>query len=125
MNEILETSVNIISEGSRIEGKTVFENTTRVHGVIVGKIFSKQNSTLIISETAEIEGDIQGDIVIVDGFVRGDIHALTKVTLSSSGRVLGNIHSPVISIDFGAHFEGACSMQQPEKLTSEHPAVFA
>ena len=47
-----------------------------------------------------------GDEIIIDGFVHGDVNAKSKVTLSESGRLVGNVISPKFEIRFGAHFEG-------------------
>ena len=118
MIEVTETAVSIVSEGTRIEGKMIFDRMTRVHGTLAGKVFANDGSTLILGETSVVEGDIQADTLIVDGFVRGDINAKTRVVVSGTGRVLGNIKTPALVIQFGAHFEGNCMMEDANGLTS-------
>ena len=108
---ITEQAVTWIAPEIRIEGKIYFDQVARVHGQIRGQIEAAPGSTLILTETAYVEGDIQADTLFIDGFVRGDIVARTKVVISGTGRVLGNIESPSVSIDFGAHFEGQCKME--------------
>ena len=109
---IQETAINIISQETRIEGKAVFEQITRFHGTLIGEAHAREGSTLILAETSLIEGQVFGDTVWVDGFVRGDIHARTRVIVSGSGRVVGKIHTPSLKLEFGAYFEGSCDMQQ-------------
>ncbi len=104
--KIQETTTNLIAPGTLLEGKIVFENTTRIHGTLKGEVLSKPESTLILCESGRVEGNIQADTLIVGGYVKGDITATTKVTLTKTGRVIGNIKSPCLAIEFGAYFEG-------------------
>ena len=98
MTEIQETAINIVGEGTRIEGEVLFDRITRVHGVLVGKVRAKEGSTLILGETAVVEGDVS---------------ARKKVVISRTGRVIGDIHSPSVRVEFGAYFEGRCAMESP------------
>jgi cytoskeletal protein CcmA (bactofilin family) len=109
--EVEESSINIISEGTRLEGKVSLDRQSRVHGVLVGEISSQPGSKLILAETAVVEGTLHADEVIIDGFVRGDIIALGKVTISRTGRVIGNVQTPSFQLEFGAYFEGKCKME--------------
>jgi cytoskeletal protein CcmA (bactofilin family) len=110
MNAIHETTINLIAEGTRVEGKVTFDHITRVNGTLAGDVHAKDGSSLILSETAVVEGNIRADVVMVDGFVQGDIDAKTKVIVSRTGRVVGNITTPTLVLEFGAYFEGRCFM---------------
>jgi cytoskeletal protein CcmA (bactofilin family) len=116
-----ETSINLVSEGTHIEGKIVFDQISRVHGTLAGNVLAKPGSTLILAETAVVEGNIQADTLMIDGFVRGDIVASTRVVISGSGRVIGNIRTPSLLIDFGAHFEGQCKMPEGASTAGSTP----
>ncbi len=107
-----ETSINIIAEGTRLEGKIEFDHMTRVHGNLIGEIHSAPGSTLILSETSLVEGNIHADTLMVDGFVQGDIYAKTRVLISRTGRVVGNVKTKNLKLEFGAYFEGKCSTDQ-------------
>src|SRR4051794_26612298 len=102
MNTISETDVNVVSEGTRIEGHIVFDQVSRVYGVLVGQVKAKDKSTLILSETSVVEGNIEGDTVIIDGYVHGDVSAKTLVVVSKTGRLVGNIKTPSLTLEFGA-----------------------
>jgi cytoskeletal protein CcmA (bactofilin family) len=112
MKPISETAINIVSEGTRVEGTITFDQVSRVHGTLVGDVKGKPGSTLILSETAVVEGNIDADTLMVDGFVRGDIVAQSRVVVSGTGRVIGNISAPSLTIEFGAFFEGNCTMER-------------
>ena len=122
MNHLNETTINIIAEGTRIEGQVLFDHVTRVHGVLVGEVHAKEGSNLILSETAVIEGNIDADTLIIDGYVRGDIMAKARVVISRTGRVIGNIQTASLILEFGAHFEGRCSMEK-EKVGEKTPKL--
>ncbi len=103
--------VNIISVTSKLEGTVEFSEYTRFEGFIRGKLVGKPGSEIILGENGVVEGEIEGDVVIIDGFVRGNITATTKVVVSETGRVIGEINAPNVAIKFGAHFDGKCAMQ--------------
>jgi cytoskeletal protein CcmA (bactofilin family) len=108
---IEESAINVISQGTRIEGQIIFDQVSRVHGVLIGDVRARDGSVLILSETAVVEGRIDADRLIIDGYVQGDINTRGKVTISRTGRVVGNIRSPSVELEFGAYFEGRCNME--------------
>jgi cytoskeletal protein CcmA (bactofilin family) len=102
-----ESEINVVAEGTRIEGKISFDHISRVHGTLVGQVSAKEGSTLILSESSMVEGDISADILFVDGYVHGDISASTQVVISRTGRVVGNIKTKSLKLEFGGYFEGS------------------
>jgi cytoskeletal protein CcmA (bactofilin family) len=105
-----ETAITIISENTKIQGHMVFRNLTRVHGILLGEIQAEPGSTLIFSETAVVEGTIEADTLLIDGYVNGTIFAKKRIVISPTGRVLGKLQTPSLLLEFGAHFEGTCLM---------------
>jgi len=118
MNNLNESAINIIAEGTKIEGKMTFDHISRVYGILLGEVSAKVGSTLVLSEAAVVEGNIDADVLMIDGYVRGDVIAKTRVIISRTGRVIGNIKTPSLILEFGAHFEGRCSMEK-EKAKQE------
>lgn len=105
------TKMNLIHCSSKFEGTLEIEAYTRFDGQLKGALKGLPGSELIVGEKGLVEGAISGDTVIVDGFVRGNIVATKKVLISATGRVIGEIRSPNISIDFGGYFDGKCFME--------------
>lgn len=116
-----ETTVNIISEGTRLEGNILFDDISRVHGTLVGDVKAKDGSTLVLGETSVVEGNIHADVLLIDGYVRGDVTAKTRIVVSRTGRILGNIKTPSLTVEFGAYFEGSCAMDRPERTERPQP----
>lgn len=106
-----EDEITFVSESTRIRGTLEVGRLAKIFGSLVGEIQAATGSTVILGETAFIEGDILCDTLFINGFVRGNIKATTRVVVSCTGRVIGNIESPKIAIDTGGHFEGRSSME--------------
>ena len=106
-----ESDINIISETTKLSGKLELAETTRFHGTLNGDLVAHPGSTVVLGESGFIEGNVKADAIVIDGFIRGDVTATSKVVLSGLGRVIGDIKAPSVSIDYGAHFEGKCFTQ--------------
>lgn len=118
-SKIDESSINIISEGTRLEGKIEFDAISRVHGILSGEVQAKDHSVLILCETSLVEGNVHADTLMIDGYVRGDVTAKTRVVISQTGRVIGNIKTPSLIVEFGGYFEGRCAMGTQNALIPE------
>lgn len=114
---IEEHNLNIIAENTEIEGKLTLDSVTRFHGKFKGEIQAKNGSTLILASTSVIEGKIFADKIIIDGFVRGDVVAQTKITVTSQGRVSGKIQAPQVEVEIGAWIDGSF-ISSPKPLTT-------
>ena len=107
-----ETTINLVATDTRIEGTVTVEAVSRVNGVLIGKVVAKDGSTLILSETSVVEGEILADTLFIDGYVQGKIHAKTRVVISRTGRVIGEVNTPSLVIEAGAFLEGKCKMEK-------------
>jgi len=116
----LESDLTLFSQGSSITGKVSFDRFTRLHGKIEGEILGLAGSTIVVAESGAIYANIQCEEIIIDGFVHGNIHATKKVTISESGRLLGNVVAPKFEVRFGAHFEGKANTMKNSKLSASH-----
>ena len=99
---------NLITTETKLKGTVTFSGFTRFDGAIEGNIVGRPGSEIVLGETGVVEGQINGDLIIIDGFVRGDVEATGKIVLTETGRVIGTLKAPSIAISFGAFFEGSC-----------------
>ena len=97
-----------LGKGAEFTGKLMFNGSVRIDGDFKGSIFG--NGTLVIGEGAEIEADIRVDSVMVSGEMRGQIDVKKIIRIYSTGKVTGDLNTPVISVEEGAFFEGTCHM---------------
>lgn len=108
-SENVSTINTIIGDKSKIKGTLTVSESTRVDGVLEGKILSE--STVIIGEHGVITGNIEGCDILVAGSVHGNIHATERIRITSSGRVLGDLFTKTLVVDEGASFKGNCRME--------------
>lgn len=65
-----------------------------------------EDSIIIVREKTIVNGDITGQIVSIEGTVKGNIFASTKVELFSLGKVVGRISTPRLLKEEGAIHKG-------------------
>jgi cytoskeletal protein CcmA (bactofilin family) len=98
----------ILGKGSEFEGKLRFEGTVRIDGKFKGEVHSE--GTLIVGESANLEGDVVVNAAMISGEMRGNVKARTKVELHAPAKLFGNIETPVLVIQEGVIFDGNCQM---------------
>lgn len=97
-----------LGSGCIYEGKLTFEGRVRIDGKFTGEIFS--NDTLEIGPDAELEAEIDVATVVVAGRINGNINARGRCDLRAPAMVVGNITSPIITMDEGVRFDGEMRM---------------
>lgn len=110
-----------LGPGSKFEGKLFFDEIVRLDGTFKGEIVSKD--TLIVGETADIDGDVEVGTFILSGQFKGNIKATTRVELRRPARFEGTIESPVLVVEEGVTLNGNLSM--PGKSSGAVSAVEA
>jgi len=71
--------------------------------------------TLIVGPQAVVNANIKGDDIVIAGKVRGDIISKVRLKLLSTANLLGNIKTPILSIEEGACFHGNCQMVEGQR----------
>src|SRR6476619_7153266 len=97
-----------IDKGSHIRGDLSFEDSFRIDGRFEGKIRSGRE--LVIGDAADVTAEIEVGRLSVNGTLKGSVHAAERVELLAGARVYGDLITPVLRIEEGAHFEGSCQM---------------
>ena len=90
------------------KGILTLEGNVRVDGQLEGELHS--TGTLTVGEHAIIKGNITAGVLITSGKIKGDVIASEKVMILNPGIVIGDIRTPAISIEAGAHFHGRSDM---------------
>jgi len=97
-----------LGPGSKFEGKLFFDEIVRLDGSFKGEIISKD--TLIIGETADIDGEVEVGTFILSGQFKGNVKAVTRVELRRPARFEGTIEAPVLVVEEGVVLNGNLSM---------------
>jgi cytoskeletal protein CcmA (bactofilin family) len=99
---------SLIGGGSLIVGDVNFSGGLRIDGHVRGSVRAIGNKagTLVLSETAKVEGAIEVAHVVINGAVSGPVHATEYVELLPKARVTGDITYKSIEIHVGAIIMG-------------------
>ncbi len=109
-----------IGADASIDGNIEFKGTIRVDGNVKGKITS-DSGTIVVGEKAVVNAEVFVNIAVIMGELNGTIDARERIEVYPPGRVGGDIHAPVISIEPGGVFNGNCVMKAtPEKGAKPH-----
>ena len=94
----------IIGEGSIFDGRFSVNGSILIEGKFTGDI--RTDDHLIVGPSGKVRTDIIARRVTVAGTLIGNIAASEEVTLLHTGKVLGNITTPKLSIEPGVITEG-------------------
>ena len=118
----------LIGTGTTIEGSITFTGGLRVDGCVRGDVISADGKpgTLVLSEQAQIEGEIRVSHVVINGTVIGPVHAAEYVELQAKANVTGDVHYKTMEIQLGAVVQGRLVYQsdgKSEKVVKLKPAT--
>ena|SRR5437667_11990596 len=110
-----------LDKGTSVTGELEFAGAFRIDGNFHGSI--RTDDILVIGEHAIVQADIKAGEVEIHGQVFGRIEAKRRVEISKTGRVRGDIHTPVLSVTPGAVFDGRIQMaiDYPEETMVARP----
>jgi cytoskeletal protein CcmA (bactofilin family) len=99
-----DTTNCIIGEGSIFDGRFYVNGSIMIEGKFQGDI--RTDDQLIVGPTGKVKTDIQARKVTIAGTLIGNIFATEEVTLLHTGKVLGNITTPKLSVEPGVITDG-------------------
>jgi cytoskeletal protein CcmA (bactofilin family) len=99
---------SLIGAGTRVDGDVHFTGGLRIDGEVRGKVIAMGagNSTLVVSESARVEGEIRVSHVVVNGAISGPVHAAQFLELQPKSRITGDVHYSRLEMHLGAVVEG-------------------
>lgn len=99
---------SLIADGNQIDGNFRFTDGLRIDGAVVGNVFGNLDraSILVISETASVTGEIHADHIIINGTVKGPVHARLMLELQPKARITGDVHYTALEMHQGALIAG-------------------
>ena len=109
----------LIGKASRVSGDLGFAGGLHLDGTIAGNVQAEPgtSSSLSVSESGSIEGNVDVPSVMLNGQVKGDIHARERLVLGANARVEGDVFYSVIEMTLGAQIMGR--LQQVPAETEE------
>lgn len=107
------TTDTLIGEKSVVEGNITSKASLRIEGKVKGDI--KCEGDVIIGKNAELTSNILARNVINAGSITGSIKTDAMLTITSTGKVKGDIHVRSLSIAEGGVFIGSSKMDVTDR----------
>lgn len=100
----------VLGQGLILKGDLKGDGNIRIDGQLNGRLES--TGDVYIGKKAEVTGDCHVGSIIIGGRVKGNVVALKRVEVLSSGELYGDILAPRICIADGVIFEGNCKISK-------------
>lgn len=113
---------SLIARGTSITGDVHFGGALHLDGTIEGAVLAEADSEAVftLSAEGEVTGEVRVPNAVINGVVKGNIHAAARLELAAQARVEGDVHYRVLEMAAGAEVNGRMVHQgkePPRQLT--------
>ncbi|RCS57573.1 bactofilin family protein [Parvibium lacunae] len=119
---------SLIGATTHIHGNLNFAGGLRIDGKISGNVIgaAESKTMLVLSEKAEVEGEVKAAHVVVNGKINGPVTATELLELQPNAHITGDVQYVALEMHPGAVISGRLTHQhnKPElKLASDQSAA--
>lgn len=99
----------IISKSTVIVGDVHFSGSLEIEGVVKGNIIAenKGDAKVNVRDKGRVEGDITSPLVMINGQVKGNVHAGKHIELAAKAMIEGNVNYHMIEMVKGSQVNGS------------------
>lgn len=99
---------SLIGAGTLVEGNVTFSGGLRIDGEVRGNVSASggQPGTLVVSEHARIDGEVNVSHLVVNGAINGPVRSDEFLELQPRARVTGDVLYSKIEMHLGAVVQG-------------------
>jgi len=107
-----------------LSGELRFSGGLYVEGRLVGKAVAEDGAaaTITVAPRGVVEGELRAPVVIINGRVKGVVHAGERLELGPEARVEGDLHYAVVEMAAGAEVSGKLVHLAPAAAGGTPPA---
>ncbi|NNF03797.1 MAG: polymer-forming cytoskeletal protein [Rhodothermales bacterium] len=105
--------INLIAEGTEVEGTLKASDDLRVSGVIIGTLHV--DGKAILAEEGKLDGDLHATDADVAGTVEGNLYISGRLVVKGTAHIKGTIRTKRLIVEEGAEFDGQCEMGTLDK----------
>jgi cytoskeletal protein CcmA (bactofilin family) len=110
---------NVLNSDVEIKGNLKFAGELTFEGKLEGEINS--DGTLLLGDSAVVNGNINVGSVVVRGKVTGNVSAKDKIDIKAKSELFGDIRASKLVIEEGITFVGRTEVN-PNKVAPTAPA---
>ena len=114
----------LVGRDTSVHGDIQFEGRCHVDGYVRGNVRATDEDPACILTVAEggcIEGAVTVPQLELSGTIKGDVFVSSKVELSATARVVGNVQYNLIEMAIGAEVNGKLIHQSEGNFAAEQP----
>jgi cytoskeletal protein CcmA (bactofilin family) len=102
---------SILRSDTKLTGDLFFSGQLHIFGSITGNIISNEdsNSTLILEQGSEVNGEIRASNILIHTRISGDIFAFNRLSLKATAIIQGNVYYKELEMEQGATINGNLS----------------
>jgi cytoskeletal protein CcmA (bactofilin family) len=104
-----------LGESLIVHGELSGNEDLTIEGQFEGTI-NLQGHCLTVGAHGQVKAEIRAGRVVIQGAVNGNITARDRIEIRKTGRVVGDLVSPGISIEDGAYFKGSIEILREGSL---------
>lgn len=101
---------------TELKGDLKSSGSLRVDGRVEGTV--ETTGDLIVGESGVLVANVQAASVLVAGEIQGQVRATARLEVAATGRIRGDVETPVLVVNEGGRLDGKCSMATQERLSS-------
>ncbi|MFQ5994703.1 MAG: polymer-forming cytoskeletal protein [Acidiferrobacterales bacterium] len=107
----------LIGSKTEVKGTLVFSGGLRVDGKMKGNITARShdNSTVVLSERAEVNGNVTVPHVILQGRIKGNVRSSECIEVQRTAEIAGDVRYKTIEIARGATIRGSLLHEAEER----------
>ena len=115
----------LIGTKAEVTGRIVYSGGLRIDGKVNGDVVAagKENSTLVLSECAEITGNVAAPHIVVMGSVNGNVYCSERIEIHAQARISGDVHYKLIELAPGAAINGKLTRETAEIIEDDVAAA--
>ncbi len=112
----------VVGRSIVIRGELTGEEDLTIDGTIDGSV-KLPGGRLTIGANAQVKANLEAQEIIVLGAVQGNLHAVDRVELRKTARLLGDVVAARLSIEEGATVQGRADLTGAAVTSRTPPAA--
>ncbi|MFC1713097.1 polymer-forming cytoskeletal protein [Candidatus Poribacteria bacterium] len=111
-----------IGEDTSLDGIVTSSKSLTIFGTVKGTI--QCQGRIVVGQSGNIEADIVADNVAVSGKVVGNVTAKSKLELTSTGIIQGDVKTARLIMEDGGKLDGHCEMlSEGKSAVAKEPKI--
>jgi cytoskeletal protein CcmA (bactofilin family) len=117
----VEETKAFLGKGAEFIGKLIFKGNVRIDGDFQGEIYGQ--GSVDVGEGALVKANIAVHSIYIGGEIQGSIEVKERVNIHSTGKLFGDVRTPIFIMEEGALFDGRSHMSEKRDQKNIAPAV--